>query len=333
MPSMNCSSEENPGVRIKEIGSFFAGGRRVTLTDQPVQQVQVARNAPARTVDMNGDYITGQCYVQYLRQVAPAFDAPLMFWHGGGMTGAMWETTPDGRPGWHSYFLNAGFDTFICDAVERGRASWSPYPQIYKEAPVFRTLNDVWNMFRFGPADTYTPEVAEQHPFDGVRFPMSDLESFGAQFVPRWVTHADITLNAYYQALQQVGPVWLIAHSQGGNLALEAAATQPEFFRGVVIIEPASVPSATGRAAQVPHLFIWGDNVEKFAIWKAYRSATNGYVDQLQSEGCTAKILDLPALGITGNTHAMMMDDNSDKIASMVLEWISETGQILGSDR
>ena len=75
------------GVHIRAIGSFFAGGRIATLSGQPKTQVQVARHGPKREVDLNGDYVTGQTYVQYVRQAAPRFDAPMMFWHGGAMTG------------------------------------------------------------------------------------------------------------------------------------------------------------------------------------------------------------------------------------------------------
>ncbi len=106
------SSSARSSVQISEIGSFFAGGRIETLVGQPQRRIQVARNGPDRLVDLNGDYVTGQCYVQFVRQVSPKFDAPVMFWHGGAMTGATWETTPDGRPGWQNFFMNAGFDTF-----------------------------------------------------------------------------------------------------------------------------------------------------------------------------------------------------------------------------
>jgi hypothetical protein len=41
------------------------------------------------------------------------------------MTGANWETMPAGRPGWQMFFLHAGFDVFVSDAVERGRALWN----------------------------------------------------------------------------------------------------------------------------------------------------------------------------------------------------------------
>jgi hypothetical protein len=69
-------------------------------------------------------------------QASPSL--PVLLWHGGGMTGFTWETTPDGRPGWLWRFLQAGYEVMVSDAVERGRSSWAMFPQVYKEAAVFR---------------------------------------------------------------------------------------------------------------------------------------------------------------------------------------------------
>ena len=114
-----------PGESAPHRRSFFAGGRIATLSGQPKGQIQVARNGPTREVDLNGDYVTGQAYVHFVRQVAPRFDTPVMFWHGGAMTGVTSEMIPDGRPGWQSRFLDAGFDTYVCDAMERGLVALS----------------------------------------------------------------------------------------------------------------------------------------------------------------------------------------------------------------
>ena len=100
-------------------------------------------------------------YVQYVRLATPRAACPLLLWHGGGMSGASWESTPDGRPGWQTFFLRAGFDTYVSDAVERGRASFAPFPQIYPEAPYFRTARELWeDTFRFGPAGSSAPDPA-----------------------------------------------------------------------------------------------------------------------------------------------------------------------------
>lgn len=312
-----------PGVAIRDIGCFFVGGRIATLSGQPKHHVQVARNGPEREVDLNGDYVTGQTYVQFVRHVAPRFDAPVMFWHGGAMTGVTWETTPDGRPGWQSFFLNAGFDTYVCDAMERGRAGWSPYPDIYETAPIHRTLNEAWTLFRVGEAGDYATVPAHRRPFPGSLFPVDGFDNLGAQFVPRWTGHGGKTLDAYYAALRRTGPVWLIAHSQGANLALEAAARHPAFFRGVVAIEPAAAVADPGDASGVPHLIVWGDNIDRSPLWLSYRKVVDGYVDELRASGGNVQLLDLPAQGIVGNSHVPMMDTNSDAVAQKVLSWMT----------
>ena len=50
---------------------------------------------------------------------------PLLLWHGGGLTGVTYETKPDGGDGWLTYFIRKGWDTYISDAVERGRSGWT----------------------------------------------------------------------------------------------------------------------------------------------------------------------------------------------------------------
>ena len=309
-------------IPIREIGSFFAGGQVVRLHQQPSRPLQVARNGPARTVDGNGDHITGQCYVQYVRREAPLSEAPLMFWHGGGMTGATWESTPDGRAGWQMYFLRRGFDTCICDAMERGRAGWSPYPEVYAEAPLFRTLEEAWAMFRFGAVGGYSRDAAASAPFPGQQFQTNSFEVLGAQLVPRWIGHTEATLQAYFAALERVGPAWAIAHSQGANLALEAAGRRPELFRGLVVVEPAAAPAEIGRAAEIPHLFLWGDFIAEAPIWGDYREVADAYRDKLLAASATADLLDLPAEGIDGNSHLPMMDRNSDVIAERIYDWL-----------
>ena len=34
---------------------------------------------------------------------------PSVFFHGNGQSGAVWQQTPDGRPGWAYYLINQGY--------------------------------------------------------------------------------------------------------------------------------------------------------------------------------------------------------------------------------
>ena len=91
-------------------------------------------------------------YVQYVKLAQPRARVPLLLWHGGGLSGVTWETKPDGKPGWQQFFLNAGYDVYVSDAVERGRASWARYPEIFKAEPMFRPKKEAWELFRIGPS-------------------------------------------------------------------------------------------------------------------------------------------------------------------------------------
>jgi hypothetical protein len=57
-------------------------------------------------------------------------------WHGGGLTGVTYETTPDGREGWLNLFVRKGWDVYVSDAVERGgdyvdqHPRWATYKKI-----------------------------------------------------------------------------------------------------------------------------------------------------------------------------------------------------------
>lgn len=95
----------NPSaLSVVEIGSFFVGGRIHHLEGLAKRERISTPGGPVHFIDPNGELMAGQMYVQYVRLARPGATAPLLMWHGGGMTGVNWETTPDGRPGWQMFF-------------------------------------------------------------------------------------------------------------------------------------------------------------------------------------------------------------------------------------
>jgi pimeloyl-ACP methyl ester carboxylesterase len=228
----------------------------------------------------------------------------LLMWHGGGMTGVNWESTPDGRPGWQMFFLRAGFDTYVSDAVERGRASWAPYPQVYPEPPYFRTAKEAWEeTFRFGPIGSWDSDPAKRRTHPGLRFPAADFETFLCQSVPRWGCNSTATQRAYDALLQRLqGGVILLTHSQGGNFGLTAALHAPDRVRAVISLEPSGAldpPKHDPRRLKcVPHLFLWGDYLDRHSFWVESRPASERWCDALRQTGCDVTWIELPALGI-----------------------------------
>ncbi len=319
-------------IEVRDIGSFHVGGRLVRLEGMPARERVSTPGGPVYHDDQNGEIFVGQMYVQFVRLASPRATAPLLMWHGGGMTGACWESTPDGRPGWQTFFLRAGFDTYVCDAVERGRASWAPYPQMYPDAPFFRTARDAWeDTFRFGPSGSWHVNPELRRAYEGSRFPQAAFEAFLAQGVPRWSCNDALTQSAYDALIQRLDPgVILLAHSQGCNFALSAAQKAPERVRAVVVLEPSGAPDPAQvdakNVASVPHLIVWGDNWQDNEFWRRSRPASEKWRDALAAAGCDVTQIDLPQRGISGNSHALMADTNSDQIAAIVLDWLTSRG-------
>jgi pimeloyl-ACP methyl ester carboxylesterase len=309
-------------VLLKSLRSHFLGGREVAAGGLPVLQKQVVGNGAARAIDMNGSYCAGQLYVQEYRLAEPRHPHPVLLWHGGGMTGAQWESTPDGRQGWLWRLLQSGYDVFVADAPERGRASWAMYPQIYDAAPIFRSKEEAWQLFRIGPADGYAPAGQPRRAYPAQQFPDDAFDAFAKQFVPRWLAHDAMALDAYRQLLDLAGPCIVIGHSQGGGYATQLARECPGPIRAVVALEPTGTPERVDGPLP-PQLLVWGDHFDHNDTWRRYRAQTDAYWDALRRAGRRADVLDLPAAGIAGNSHFCMLDRNSDRIAELIVDWLN----------
>ena len=327
VPSQSSSDNGSMLIAVREIGSFHVGGRMLTLSGMSPRERISTMGGAVHPIEPNGEIMSGQMYVQYVRLAAPRSPYPLLLWHGGGMSGVNWESTPDGRPGWQMFFLRAGFDVFTSDAVERGRASWAPFPQVYPEAPYFRTGREAWeDTFRFGPVGSWHADAAQRRSHPGLRFPSAHIEQFMQQFVPRWGCNNQATQQAYDALIARLDGSIILTHSQGGNFGLHAALHAPQRVRAVISLEPSGAPDPQhvdpAALRGVPHLFVWGDYLERHPFWVKSMPGVRRWSEALMQAGVDVEWLELPKHGITGNSHALMADDNSDAIAQKVLEWM-----------
>jgi pimeloyl-ACP methyl ester carboxylesterase len=253
-----------------------------------------------------------------------------LLWHGGGLTGVTWETKPDGKPGWQMFFLRAGHDVYVSDAVERGRASWARYPEIFTSEPLFRTKKQAWEDFRIGPVGSYKLNPTERVALPGQLFPTEAFDQFFKQGVPRWSTTDAQIQAAYNQLVQKVCPCVIVVHSQSGNFGFNAALTAPDKVKALIAIEPSGAPkpeaAAGGALKGVPHLVVWGDYIGQSALWTRFVPASERYSEALRAAGGVADWFDLPKMGVAGNTHMLMMDKNSDQVAQMIQKWMADRG-------
>jgi pimeloyl-ACP methyl ester carboxylesterase len=314
---------------VKEVGSFHVGGHTETLAGLPIKEASFSAGMPPIKLDPNGEFLVEQMYVQYVKLAQPKAKVPLLLWHGGGLSGVTWESKPDGKPGWQQFFLNAGYDTYVSDAVERGRAGWARFPEIWKSEPVFRTKKEAWELFRFGPS--YEPGGSRVE-FEGQQFPVEALDNFMRQGSPRWLTNDAATQKAYDEYVQKVCPCIIVVHSQGGNFGFTAALNAPDKVKALIAVEPSGAPDPAkvdaAKVKGVPLLVVWGDFHDKHATWQKIRPQPEKWAAAIKAAGGTVDTFDLPKMSIKGNTHMLMMDRNSDDVAKLVADWISKQGLV-----
>ena len=255
-------------LQVAEVGSYYVGGRPVTLVGLPEKELIFTPGAPPLKINPNGDFEVEALYARYTRLAAPLAKYPLLLWHGGGLSGVTFETKPDGKPGWESFFLQAGHDVYVSDAVERGRASWARYPEIFKSEPFFRTKKEGWELFRIGETGSYTTDPAERKAIADTQFPVASYAQFAKQSIPRWSTNDPAVQAGYDAYVEKACPCVILVHSQGGNFAFNSALKYPGKVKAIVAVETSGSPDPDttdfSKLKGIPMLWVWGDNLGKY---------------------------------------------------------------------
>lgn len=309
-------------ILLKEIGSFYTGGHQVTISGKPVYKRQFVKGGPLREVDPNGDFETGQMYVQYFKLANPQKPYQVLLMHGGGVCGSVWEENFTGGKNWLQLFLESGYDTYAVDAMERGRSGFSQYPDIYESEPVFRSKNEAWSNFRIG--DIYDSDPSKRIAFVDTQFPIEHFDDFMRMNVPRWTTNNAGILAAYHGLLERMDDCILIIHSQASEFA---GALLKEFnnkIKGAVILEGSSAPTDENLCCTIPTLYIWGSHIAKDSNWEIYRGNMLKYYKKQKALQAPVTWINLPELGINGNSHFMMLDKNSTEIFMLINSWLEK---------
>jgi pimeloyl-ACP methyl ester carboxylesterase len=312
-------------MTLQDEGSFFVGGK--TITVKTPYYGTTGLSGP-------GEITVDQMYVQY-RIPAEIKGAPVIMVHGSNHSGVTFETTPDGREGWATYFVRHGHPVYIVDHVGRGRSGFNPTP--LNEAIAARDIGMVkpasfyarrgaWINFRFGNA---YPDF-----FPNTQFPVAFLDQYFSQVVPNAEEmsggrNGEATIADLSALLDKIGPAVLLAHSQAGLYAMEVVHRNAAKISAYISIEGGCAPTKEGTIAElakVPFLEIWGDNSvgAPGANGDQRRNDCRDAVVQSQALHGDATFYLLPDHGIHGNTHLMMMDKNNLQIADILLGWLDK---------
>ena len=106
-------------LELDDEGSFFVNGQSVR-SEYPGASLRTGPAPP-------GDIVVNQMYVHFRipsRRTGP----PIVMVHGSNHTGMTYETTPDGREGWATWFVRQGHPVYVVDQSGRGRSGFNPTP-------------------------------------------------------------------------------------------------------------------------------------------------------------------------------------------------------------
>ena len=316
-------------IALRDMGSFHVGGREVEISGKPIREVVFTPGGVPAKVDPNGTYQVEQMYVQYFLSANKRGALPLLMWHGGGLTGVTYETTPDGREGWLNYFIKQGWDVYNSDAVERGRAGFAQYPEVFKGEPLFLTKNNPFERFRIGDgANSYNPDPAKMRLLPGSQFPAEGYDNFTKQVVPRWTSTDDAIIAAYTALVDKVCPCVILFHSQAGQFGFKVAQARPDKVKALIAVEPAGIgdPRQAAKLKDIPTLFVYGDFIEKDSRWPQIRKNGLGFGEAIVKAGGRTDVIQLPQAGLKGNSHMLMMDRNNLEVAKLIQDWLAANG-------
>ena len=120
----------------------------------------------------------------------------------------------------------------------------------------------------------------------------------------------------------------ILVHSQAGLFGIRVAEARPDKVKALVLVEPAGTGpiSDAPKMKNVPVLAVYGDYIEQDSRWPTIRGNGIKFYEALRAAGGSADMVDLPAVGIRGNSHMMMMDKNNIAVADVIQEWLTKRG-------
>ncbi len=187
----------------------------------------------------------GQMYVEVLTPEHVTHPYPLVLIHGLAQTSMNWLTTPDGRSGWASWFVDHGWKVVMVDQPTRGRSAWQPsFDKELKSIPAsfiehYFTAPEQWNDWPQAKLHTQWPGGPNKgHVGDSIfdQFYASQMASVDNVESEKLMQLAGTAL------LDRIGPAILVVHSQAGLFGWLLADARPASVKGIVAIEPAGPP-------------------------------------------------------------------------------------------
>jgi pimeloyl-ACP methyl ester carboxylesterase len=316
------------------------------------------QNNAARTVRTGGFFLPGdlqqseagpwQLGPAWVQWEAPAEGTTLTPWvlvHGGGGQSTDWLGIDGLQPGWAPLLVDSGFPAYLLDRPGHGR---SPYdPARLGTRTGFPDYAGVGAVFAPEPAASGSHPAHSAWPWS--RQPGSpELDRLVASSSGMLMDTAlgqELDARCIVDLLQLTGPAVLATHSAGAAGGWLAASRAPHRVRGIVTFEPLGPPfrdlgprgkleygltavpldAGAGRT-EPPTGSAPLDGLPVLVVSGASSGRADGDAETvgfLNRSGARATHLRLEDLGIAGNGHGLIFENNINEILEPVLKWLA----------
>lgn len=294
----------------------------------------------ATQVEAGQSYRSDHAFIDFQIPVDGA-KLPLVYVHGYGGSGICWQMTPDGRDGFSTLMVRRGWSSYVVDLPGRGRAGRTSAASTLKPVADEMFWFDIW---RIGIWPNYNKGV--QFPTDS-----ASLSQFFREMTPDISDHRQ-DIPALNALAERIGDHILVTHSAGGFPGWMAT-MQNKSIKGVIAYEPGGfvfpegevpepIGGLTGGATGIPVppeqftkltkrpiVIYFGDYIPETPSknlgdenWRVRLQMARKFTETINRHGGNATLVELPKIGIRGNTHFLMQDLNNAQLADLLNEWL-----------
>ncbi|MCH2669698.1 MAG: alpha/beta fold hydrolase [Gammaproteobacteria bacterium] len=253
-----CQPSEEVGGSDMPVSDTSPMDASVAMPTEAITTFTTEHLASKSSFYIGGEYVGdppvmgGQMYVDVWEPNNITQPYPIVLFHGNGQTGVGWQQTPDGRPGWAYYLLEQGYVLYMVDYPARGRSAYLP-GGVHGDLGI-RTaaqLQTIWTnvdeMGDFPLNDNHTQWPGEGKPGDPV---FDEFIKTQVQFAGQSTT---LARHAAIELLQEIGPVILLTHSQGGGVGFGVTDGAPGLVKALITVEPGGPQIGRVSTSQVAY--------------------------------------------------------------------------------
>ena len=134
-------------------------------------------------------------------------------------------------------------------------------------------------------------------------------------------------VEALIELLEKTGPAALVLHSASGPTGFEATRLRSDLVQAIVAVEVTGSPTDPNDIAEhfadKRFIGIYGDNFDLRPMAGRYQASVR-MAEEINSAGGKADVIRLPELGIRGNSHLLMQDNNNKEISRMIIKRLEQ---------